>query len=130
LPRLRYFLSSNGSAASDEEEKIMDRRLFLTGLVGLAGAAALGGASRPVGALAGVPDARGGILDALDAPEAEVFEDDGPRAEVEPVQYWRRHGRRHRRRHRRRVWRRVCRSYWRHGRRHVRCRRVRVWVWV
>ncbi|MBN9077630.1 MAG: protamine-2 (modular protein) [Rhizobiales bacterium] len=110
----------------------MDRRSFLTGVLGFAGAAAVITAVRPVNAFAGVPNARG-ILDALEASPTEVA-DDGGQAEVELVDdrrdYRRRHHHHHhRRRHRRPVWRRVCRRYWHHGRWHRRCRRERVWVW-
>ncbi|RWP00636.1 MAG: protamine-2 (modular protein) [Mesorhizobium sp.] len=102
----------------------MDRRSFLTGMFGLAGAVALVSAVRPINAVAGVPDARSGILDELDAPDIETFEDDDTQAE--PVRHRRWH---RRRRRRRRAWRRVCRRYWRNGYRRVRCRRRRVWVW-
>lgn len=110
----------------------MDRRLFLTGLLGLAGAATVAGVTRPAQALAGVPGGNG-ILDELDRSDASLF-DDGS-AEVVDVQYRRDHWHRpppHRppRRRRRRVWRRVCRRYWSHGRRRVRCWRERVWVWI
>jgi len=110
----------------------MDRRLFLTGLLGLAGGAALISVARPGNALAGVPDGRG-ILDELDEPETAVFdgEDGKPEAELVDHRRWhRRPDRRHHRRRRRRVWRRVCRRYWRHGRRVTRCYRERVWIWV
>jgi hypothetical protein len=103
----------------------MDRRLFLTGMVGIAAAAGLAGLARPSCVLAGVPQARGGILDELNAPAAAPFEKDETRPEFEPVQYWRRH----RRRRRRRVRRRVCRRYWRRGYWRYRCYRRPVWVW-
>lgn len=107
----------------------MDRRLFLTGMLGVAGAAAVGTLSRPGSALAGVPETRGGILDALDTPATDEFGDDftgdgADAAELEPVQY-----RRRRRRQRRRVWRRTCRRVWYRGRRRLRCYRRRVWIW-
>ncbi|TIU12667.1 MAG: protamine-2 (modular protein), partial [Mesorhizobium sp.] len=41
----------------------MDRRSFLTGMFGIAGAAVLASAVRPINAVAGVPGARRGILD-------------------------------------------------------------------
>ena len=107
----------------------MDRRLFLTGMLGIAGTAALTGMVRPGGALAGVPQTGGGILDALDAPPVtDYFEGEETGEEAQPVRHRRR--RRRRRRHRRRVWRRVCRRYWRHGRLVRRCFRRRVWIWV
>ncbi|RFC65750.1 protamine-2 (modular protein) [Mesorhizobium denitrificans] len=108
----------------------MERRLFLTGLLGVAGAAAVASVVRPAQALAGVPDMSGGpgILDELDMPA-----NDGEEAIVEPVYHrdWHRPGHPHwrYRRRRRRVWRRVCRRYWHHGRWRHRCRRVRVWVY-
>ncbi len=115
----------------------MDRRLFLTGLLGLAGAATVAGVTRPAQALAGVPQGNG-ILDELDSADAAPLGE----AEVVDVQY--RHDRRHRppsqhrppfhlpppRRRRRRVWRQVCRRYRSHGRWRTRCHRERVWVWI
>lgn len=103
----------------------MDRRVFLTGMLGLAGAAAMAGALRPGSAVAGIP-AGNGILDELDAPAADILGPDP--AQAEPVQY-RRHRPPPRPRRRRPVWRRVCRQYWDRGRRRVRCYRRRVWVW-
>lgn len=105
----------------------MDRRLFLTGLLGVAGAAATVSVMRPSEALAGIPGGKPGILDELDTPETMLPEED---ATVEPV--WHRgypHRNRHwRRRPRRHGWRRVCRRYWdRWGRLRRRCFRRRVW---
>lgn len=100
----------------------MDRRLFLTGLLGLAGAGAVATVLKPAEALAGIANPGGGILDQIDAPE--------PMAEVEEINH--RHGHRHhrrRRRQRRRVWRRVCRRERFDGRWIRRCRRRRVWAW-
>jgi len=117
-------------------EDLMDRRSFLTALFGVAGAAALASAVRPINAVAGVPNVGNGILDELDAPDnTEPFDDEGTEAELEPVSHRRGH-RRHeryerryyRRHHRRRVWRRVCRRYWYHGRVRTRCYRQRVWL--
>lgn len=106
----------------------MDRRLFLAGMLGFTGAAALESLARPASALAGVPSGRG-ILDELDKPETDIVEeDDDLDAEAEPVRHRRGH-RRRRRRRRRREWRRYCRRYWINGRRRRRCRRRRVWVW-
>ncbi|MEO5323518.1 protamine-2 (modular protein) [Mesorhizobium sp. CC13] len=103
----------------------MDRRLFLMGVLGLAGAAAATSMVRPAYAMPGIPGARRGILDELEAPDAEVI-DDEDWADIEPVRH---RGRRRRRRRRRRAWRRLCRRYWRYGRRVRRCYRRRVWVW-
>lgn len=102
----------------------MDRRLFLSGMLGLVGAAAIAGATRPISAMAGVPNTGNGILDELDAPATDLLEEEEPQAEVEQVAR-----RRRRRRRRRRVWRRVCRRFWRNGRWRRRCYRTRVWVW-
>jgi len=102
----------------------MDRRLFLTGLLGLAGAATIAGVTRPAQAMTGLPGGSG-ILDELEASSADLIDaGDGP-AEVIEID----HRRHHRRRQRRRVWRRVCRRYRRHGRWLTRCHRERVWVW-
>ncbi|MEI9426510.1 protamine-2 (modular protein) [Mesorhizobium sp. Cs1299R1N3] len=114
----------------------MERRLFLTGMLGVAGAVAFASVARPGRALAGVPQGNG-ILDELDKPDPAVFDGDDE-VELEQVSHrrwhrWRHHGPdgyRRRRRGRRRGWRRVCRSYWRHGRRRVRCWRERVWLGV
>lgn len=109
----------------------MDRRLFLTGLLGLAGATALSTVVNPGNALAGVPSGRG-ILDELDAPETDALEEDDFDAEAEPVNHRRGHyrrERRRRRRRRRREWRRYCRRHYRAGRWRRRCRRRREWVW-
>ena len=112
----------------------MERRLFLTGMLGVAGAVAFASVAGPGRAIAGIPQGNG-ILDELDKPDPAVFEGDD-QVELEQVAHYRGYRRRHYghyRRHggrRRRVWRRVCRNYWRHGRRHVRCWRERVWVWL
>ncbi|TGQ05589.1 MULTISPECIES: protamine-2 (modular protein) [unclassified Mesorhizobium] len=108
----------------------MERRLFLTGMLGVAGAAALASLAGPGKAVAGIPGGNG-ILDELDKPDNAVFEGDDP-AEVELVSH-RRHYYgdwrwRHRRRRRRRGWRHVCRRYWRHGRWRRRCWRERYWI--
>jgi hypothetical protein len=103
---------------------MMDRRLFLTGMLGLAGATALSSVVMTDSAQAGIPTGKG-ILDELDAP-AEEFEEGN--LEAEPMNHRRGHHRRRRRR-RRRVWRRYCRREWYHGRWRRRCRRRRVWVW-
>ncbi|RWP10719.1 MAG: protamine-2 (modular protein) [Mesorhizobium sp.] len=100
----------------------MDRRSFLTAMFGVAGAAALASAVRPIDAVAGVPGAGRGILDELETPQTATFDEDA-QAEVQQVYHRDWHHRPHRRR--RRGWRRVCRSYWRHGRRRVGCYRRR-----
>ncbi|AZO56505.1 MULTISPECIES: protamine-2 (modular protein) [unclassified Mesorhizobium] len=113
----------------------MERRLFLTGMLSVAGAAAFASVAGPGRAVAGIPQGTG-ILNELDKPDPAVFEGNDE-VELEQVSHrhwhhghhgydghWRRyHGRR-------RGWRRVCRRYWRHGRRHVRCWRERVWLGV
>ncbi|UVK43040.1 twin-arginine translocation signal domain-containing protein [Mesorhizobium sp. AR07] len=105
----------------------MDRRSFLTALLGVAGAAAVAGAVRPIEAMAGIPNVGNGILDELDAPDTGPFGDEGNQAQLQPVSHRRGHRGYYRRRHHRRpVWRRVCRRYWRHGRVHTRCYRRRV----
>lgn len=105
----------------------MDRRLFLTGLLGFAATAAVASVVRPTNALAGVPGGNG-ILDELETSTPD-FLDTELEASPELINHRPGHHR-PRRRRRRRGWRRVCRSYWRHGRRITRCYRTRVWVWV
>lgn len=99
----------------------MDRRLFVTGMVALAGSAVATSMIRPAQAFPLRSPARGGILDELDRPSDDVTESDAEPTLVQwgPGPY----------RRRRPVWRRYCRSYWRRGRRIVRCYRRRVWVW-
>lgn len=105
----------------------MDRRLFLTGLLGLAGTAAAISIVGPTPAEAGIAPGRG-ILDQLDETADDVVELEDE-ATVQPV--WHRRWHRPRRRRRRRyVTRRVCRRVWRNGRRRVRCWRERVRIWV
>ena len=111
----------------------MERRLFLTGMLGVAGAAALASLAGPSKAIAGIP-AGNGILDELDKPDNAVFDGDDP-AEVELVSHHRHHHggghwRWRHRRGRRHGWRRVCRRVWRHGRWHRRCWRERFWIWL
>lgn len=112
----------------------MERRLFLTGMLGVAGAAALSSLAGPSKAVAGIP-AGNGILDELDKPdllenpdEAVFGGDDKAEVELVSHRHWHGHWRRRRRRGRRHGWRRVCRRYWRHGRWHRRCWRERYWI--
>ena len=108
----------------------MERRLFLTGMLGIAGAAALASLAGPSKAIAGIP-AGNGILDELDKPDMPENPDEAvfgsdDQAEVELVS--RHHGHWRWRRRRRHGWRRVCRRFWRHGRWHRRCWRDRFWL--
>lgn len=119
----------------------MERRQFLSGLLGVAGAAALA-AALPKSAHAlgtdpvtdGTPQ-EGGILPELKAASEETVSAEG--VEVAQHHHGRRHGpppghhRRRRRRIRRRHFRRVCRRYrnrWGHWVR--RCRREPYWAWI
>jgi hypothetical protein len=118
----------------------MDRRLFVTSLLGVGATAALGVVlprqaealvavpPRTLSPSSGLPDLNApdelNAPDVLDAPDAEAtrpesqWEDD-----VEFVN--------HRRRRRRvRRWRRRCRRHWYHGHWRRRCRRVPYWVWI
>lgn len=108
----------------------MDRRLFLTGLLGAAGAAAMVAAlPRQAEALAIGPldDTTPDVGVKPEAAAEEMAGADG----VETA--WHR-GRPHhhrRRRVRRRRWRRACRRYRnRWGRWVNRCRRVPYWAWI
>ncbi|WP_315920146.1 protamine-2 (modular protein) [Mesorhizobium sp. SP-1A] len=105
----------------------MDRRLFLSGMLGLAGSAALLSLAKPGQALAGVHP--GGILDELDDRPLADGSDSATVEEAQYDPYYRRRRPPPRRRRRRRVWRTVCRRYWRHGRWRRRCYRRPVWVW-
>jgi hypothetical protein len=124
------FLMEIALGRRQDRTKKMDRRSFLAGMFGLAGAAAAVAVVGPASAFAGIP-AGPGILDELEGASADAGGHDAP--EVELVDHRRDHrrdrDRHHRRRHRRRAWRTVCRRYRRHGRWHRRCRRERVWVW-
>ncbi|MFC3220626.1 protamine-2 (modular protein) [Tianweitania populi] len=104
----------------------MERRHFLTGLLGLAGAVAVAKVVGPTEADAAVVKPSG-ILDDLDASTPEVTE---VRDHRDLRRHDRRgHGRRHDRRgRRRRVSRQVCRRVRHHGRWERRCRRERVWI--
>ncbi len=110
----------------------MDRRVFLSGMLGLTGATLVASLVGSGKAIAGVPATGGGILGELDAslPDLAV----GSVPEVEEVQYRgrdrdRRDRRgRDRRPRRRPVWRTVCRRFRSGGRWRRRCWRERVWV--
>lgn len=97
----------------------MDRRLFLTGLLGLTGATLVAGLAAPGNAVAGIPNLSGGILDELDTPANDTAQAGDGRPVPENVQY-------RRRRRRRPAWRTVCRRVRIRGRWHKRCHRVRV----
>ncbi len=116
----------------------MERRLFLTGLLGVIGTAGIA-AALPREALAAVPmgpkPQPDSVLPDLSAPADEAFEPEeldelGELDEGVQLAY---HRRRHRRRRVRR-WRRRCRTYWRNGIRRRRCRRVPywhfIWFWI
>lgn len=114
----------------------MDRRLFLTGLAGAAGTAALAmalprqAAALPTGPLQDLePENTGSLLDELNGTEETVSPDGIDTA-------WHRgyrHRHHRRRRRRRRRWSRVCRRYrnrWGHWVR--RCWREPryFWIWI
>ena len=100
----------------------MDRRSFLAGLLGMAGATALASAVKPQSAQAGIINPGTGILDELEASEPEITE-----ARHRPGhRNWHRH--RPRRYYRRRAWRRICRRVRINGRWRRRCWRRRVWI--
>ena len=114
----------------------MHRRLFVTGLFGVAGAAALAAVVTPqMEALAGVPadeTASGSsVLPNLEDLKADPDEVEGAAGTVEEAgdQLAWHYGHRHRRRRYRR-WRRRCRRYWWNGHWRRRCRRHPVWIWL
>ena len=116
----------------------MDRRLFLTGVLGVAGTTAVASIfPRPAAALVPVPPEdlalESDVLPDLEDPAEQLDED------IEPASYRRRRRRRwrHRRwygRRRRRYYRRRCRRYRRYGYWRRRCRRRRrgigISVWI
>lgn len=108
----------------------MDRRLFLTGLLGAAGAAAMVSAlPRQAEALA-IGPLDDTTPDIGVNPEAAVEEATGADG-VETAWHRDRPHYRRRRRVRRRRWRRACRRYRnRWGAWARRCRRVPYWAWI
>jgi arylsulfatase A-like enzyme len=116
----------------------MDRRLFVTGLFGVAGAAALAAIVTPqAAALAGVPAeetaAGSSVLPNLEDLKADSEESGDAVQETGEQLAWHNgypHGRRRRRRRRHRRWRRVCRRYWYNGYYRRRCRRRPFWIWL
>ncbi|WP_162914156.1 protamine-2 (modular protein) [Taklimakanibacter lacteus] len=111
----------------------MDRRLFVTGLFGVAGAAALATIVTPrtealAGVLADETAPGSSVLPNLEDLKADADESGDTTQEAGEQLAWH-NGYRHRRRRRRR-WRRICRRYWRHGRWRRRCRRRPVWIWL
>jgi hypothetical protein len=111
----------------------MERRLFLTGLIGVAGTAGIA-AILPHQALAAVPMGPApqakSVLPDLSAPADETFEPEEPDelGELDEGVQLAYHRRGHRRRRMRR-WRRRCRTRWINGYRRRRCRREPYWVW-
>ncbi len=105
----------------------MERRAFLTGLLGVAGAAAFAGAAQAIPLVHKLEDLPGiGIDDVSDAMSGGTAPDGTP---VDKAQYRHDRHRHHRGRHHRRGprWRTVCRNYRHRGRWVRRCHRVRVW---
>jgi hypothetical protein len=122
----------------------MERRLFLTGLLGVAGVAGIA-TILPREALAAMPmgptPQPKSVLPDLSAPADEAYEPDelGDQDELgeldEGVQlaHYTGYPHSHRRRRRRRRVRRFrnrCRYFWRSGFRRRRCRREPYWVWL
>ena len=106
----------------------MDRRLFLTGLLGVAGTTGIAFVlPRQAEALAAVP--LGGAAPKRDTllpklpefgePSGEMDEGEELDEGVELAHM----GRHHR-------WRRVCRRYWHNGHWHRRCHRRPFWIWL
>jgi hypothetical protein len=116
----------------------MERRLFLTGLIGVAGVTGIA-AVLPRQALAAVPmgplPQPDSILPDLSAPTDEPIEPDEPNelGELDEGVELAYHLHGHRRRRVRR-WRRRCRRRWYHGHWRRRCRRhphwVYIWFWI
>jgi hypothetical protein len=113
----------------------MDRRLFVTGLFGVAGTAALAAIVTPqaeaLAAVAGEDPVPGSsVLPNLEELKADSVEGGEAAEETGEKLAWHYgypHGRRRRRRRR---WRRICRRAWWRGRYRRRCRRRPVWIWL
>src|SRR5215208_6263903 len=107
----------------------MDRRLFLTGLMGVGATTAVTCVlPREAAALVTLPPGTphpDGLPD-LTAPDLELdttaTEFEGNDGDIEYVS--------HRRRRRVRRWRRSCRRHWYNGHWRRRCRRVPFWAWI
>lgn len=146
LPQGNNFAQTEFKSNDSERETAMDRRIFITGLMGVGATAAIGFAlprqaaalvaipPRTLSPSSGLPDLNApdelnthDILntpDILDNPDPEATTPD-PQSEgdVEFVS--------HRRRRRRvRRWRRRCRRHWFDGHWRRRCRRVPYWAWI
>ncbi|MGH6875475.1 MAG: protamine-2 (modular protein) [Aestuariivirgaceae bacterium] len=106
----------------------MDRRLFVTGLVGVGATTAVALVlPRQAQALVTVPPRdlpplSDGLPD-LTAPEADSIAPESDWKDYVELVY-------HRRRRRVRRWRRRCRRHWWYGHWRRRCRRVPFWVWI
>ena len=111
----------------------MERRLFLTGLLGVAGTAGIA-AMLPRQALAAVPmgptPQTTSVHPNLSAPSDEALEPEelDELGELDEGVQLASHRRRRRRRVRR--WRNRCRSYWHHGLWRRRCRREPFWQFI
>ena|SRR6185295_18307728 len=106
----------------------MDRRLFVTGLVGVGATSAIALAlPRQAKALVAVPPRSPAPLSGL--PDLNAPDDDAaaPKSDWEDALEF--IGYPHRRRRVRR-WRRRCRRSWWYGHWRRRCRRVPFWVWI
>ena len=107
----------------------MDRRLFLTGLIGAVGTTAVAAVlPRPDEVLAAVPAGDPAPQsDAIPKAGLPVLEGDD---EFDVAWHEGRPHRRRRRRRRVRRWRRRCRRYWTGSFWRRRCRRVPFWIWI
>jgi hypothetical protein len=112
----------------------MDRRLFLSSLLGAVGTTAFASVlPRQAQALAAIPSGEQAPVSEI-LPQLHVLpEASAPAVQVdEGIELAWHEGRPHRRRRRRRVrrWRRSCRRYFHGGRWRRRCRRVPYWIWI
>lgn len=114
------------------DSKSMDRRLFVTTLLGAAGVAALtvvlSPSSEAVAKVLLDDSPKPNILPDLEDLQAEPDEPGGGLAEDEEQLAYHM-GHKHRRRRVRR-WRRVCRREWWQGHYRRRCRKHPFWVWL
>jgi hypothetical protein len=118
------------------ERKSIDRRLFVTGLFGVAGAGAVAAllppSSEAIAKILTDEDPNSNILPNLDELQADPAGDTAAPEDGQQLawHYGIPHGTRRRRRRRVRRWRRICRREWWSGAYRRRCRRRPFWIWI
>jgi hypothetical protein len=126
--RERFAADGIEGKRQQQKETTMDRRLFVTGVIGVSATTAMAFAlPRQAQALIAVPPENLGPLSDglpdLTTPEADATAPESDWKDNVELVY-------HRRRRRVRRWRRRCRRHWWYGHWRRRCRRVPFWVWI